>query len=239
MTDEKDELEVYFEGEDHPISTEPEAQPEPKTEETVETTQVESEQTPEPEPDPVSEPTAEKPSVPEGYAPIAALRDERRKAQQAREEAEMLRRQVPVKDEAPDPYDDIDKYNDYMRNQWEQEMRFRQEQQRRKRLDASRSKMLEQHQDYDEMERIFELMTVQDTSLIDKMLMSGNEARFAYKTAKAYKDSLLKPVQTETESEPLRVKEVPNLAKATAQASNMPQVEHEATIDDIFEDMQY
>jgi len=43
-------------------------------------------------------------------------------------------------------------------------------------------------------------------------------------------------VETETET-PIR--EVPNLAKATAQAANTPQVEQEATIDDIFADMQY
>ena len=234
MTDEKDELEVYFEGEEHPISTEPEAQPEPKTEEADEPTQVETEQE-----TVQSEPTAETTqvqSVPEGYAPIAALQDERRKAQQAREEAEMLRRQIPVKDEAPDPYEDLDKYNAYIRSQVEQEFMFRQEQQRRQHLDASRSKMLEQHSDYDEMERIFELMTVQDPSLVEKMFMSGDEARFAYETAKAYKESTL-PAQSRPEATP--IKEVPNLAKATAQAPNTPQVEPEATIDDIFADMQY
>ena len=238
MTDEKDELEVYFEGEEHPISTEPEAVKEPVPEETVESTQVE-----EPAPEPVqSEPTAEStPSVPEGYAPIAALQDERRKAQQAREEAEMLRRQVPVKDEAPDPYEDLDKYNAYIRSQVEQEFFLRQEQQRRQHLDASRSKMLEQHGDYDEMERIFELMTVQDPSLVEKMFMSGDEAKFAYETAKEYKEKTLRPAQDEMSLHSAQppIKEVPNLAKATAQAPNTPQVEPEATIDDIFADVKY
>jgi len=238
MTDEKDELEVYFEGEDHPISTEPEAQVEQK-EETVETTQVESEQTPEPEPDPVSEPTAEKPSVPEGYAPIAALQDERRKAQQAREEAEMLRRQVPVNDEAPDPYEDIDKYNAYIRNQTEQEIYQRMEQQRLQNLEFSRSKMLEQHQDYDEMEQIFSIMTATNMELVDKMNMSSDPAKFAYDTAKSYKASLMSQPEPQSEPERVPIKEVPNLAKATAQAPNTPQVEQEATIDDIFADMQY
>ena len=232
MTDEKDELEVYFEGEDHPISTEPEAQVEQK-EETVETTQVEEA----PEPEPESEPTAEKPSVPEGYAPIAALQDERRKAQQAREEAEMLRRQVPVNDEAPDPYDDIDKYNAYIRNQTEQEIYQRMEQQRLHNLEISRSRMLEQHKDYDEMEQIFSIMTATNMELVDKMNMSSDPAKFAYDTAKSYKASLMSQPEPEPERAP--IKEVPNLAKATAQAPNTPQVEQEESIDDVFADMQY
>jgi hypothetical protein len=234
MTDEKDELETFFEGEDHPISTEPEQATEqtPKPDQPAKVEQAEGE--PESEPEVESETTSEeKPTL----VPIAALHDERRKAQQAREEAERLRQQIPVKDEAPDPYEDIDAYNEYMRQKWEKEQLMHQDQIRRQNLDASRSRMLEQHEDYDEMERIFELMTVQDRSLIDKMFQSGDEAKFAYETAKAYKQSLLTPqVHAETPQTPI---EVPNLAKATAQAGNTPQVEQEATIEDIFADQEY
>lgn len=100
--------------------------------------------------------------------------------------------------------------------------------------------MLEQHDDYDEMEKIFEIMTVQDRSLVEKMFASGDEAKFAYDKAKEYKESLIKPQATESESvENPPLKEVPNLAKATAQAANTPQVEQEATIEDIFADQQY
>ena len=232
MTDEKDELETFFEGEEHPISTEPETQEVPEQDEPAKV---------EPEPEVEASETAsetttdEKPTL----VPIAALHDERRKAQQAREEAERLRQQIPVKDEAPDPYEDIEAYNQFQRQQWERELQMKQEQQRRHSIDVSRSKMLEQHQDYEEMEKIFELMTVQDRSLIDKMFMSGDEARFAYETAKAYKNSVLtpQPAQDESRDEPFR--EVPNLAKATAQGKNTPQVEQEATIEDIFADMEY
>lgn len=226
MTDENEQLETFFEGEDHPISTEPE-----KDVETVETTQVEAES--EIETETAAETTAaEKPTL----VPIAALHDERRKAQQLKEENKALRNQIPEKNEAPDPYEDIDAYNAYMRKQWEDERNAATMRTRRENLDRSRSEMLEQHQDYDEMERIFELMTASDPALVEKMFASGNEAKFAYDTAKAYKESLI-PVETQTEAEPL--KEVPNLAKATAQASNLPQVESEATLEDIFADQEY
>jgi len=237
MTDEKDELEVYFEGEDHPISTEPET----VSEESDEPTQVENEQETVPDSEPTAETTQEVPSVPEGYAPIAALQDERRKAQQAREEAEMLRRQVPIKDEAPDPYEDIDAYNAYIRNKTEQEIYQKLEQQRIKNIEESRMKMLEKYQDYDEMEQIFSIMTATNIDLVEKMNMSSDPAKFAYDTAKAYKASLLSPSQGKLDVDLVQppIKEVPNLAKATAQAPNTPQVEPEATIDDIFADMQY
>ena len=226
MTDEKDELEVYFEGEDHPISTEPEQAP---VEETDENTQVETE----------SEPTSENTtSVPEGYAPIAALQDERRKAQQAREEAEMLRKQLPVQEEAPDPYEDIEKYNAWMRKQWEDERNREAEQARRDAMEDERSQMLEKHTDYDLMEQTFMLMTIDDKSLIEKMQRSESPAQFVYEKAKSYRESLLPKAEPQVETE-TPIREVPNLAKATAQASNTPQVEQEATIDDIFADMQY
>ena len=241
MTDnqevEQDDLESFFEGEEHPITTEPEKEPEQDEPAKVEA-EPEPEQETEQEPETASETTSdEKPTL----VPIAALHDERRKAQQAREEAEMLRKQVPVQDEAPDPYEDIDKYNAYMRQQWEREQFAKQDQQRRQNLDQSRSKMLETHQDYEEKERVFELMATRDPSLVDKMFMSGNEAKFAYDMATSYINSVLPKGKAETieTAETAPIAEVPNLAKATAQAKNTPQVEPEATIDDIFADMEY
>lgn len=228
MTDEKDELEVFFEGEDHPeISTEVEEVEAKVEEESEQETETETE----------SETTAEeKPTL----VPIAALHDERRKAQQYKEENETLRNQIPKTDEAPDPYEDIEAYNAYMRKQWDDERNEEVRRQRVENLDKSRGQMLEQHDDYDEMERIFELMTAADNSLVEKMFASGNEAKFAYETAKAYKESLLPTAQTETEeTEETSITEVPNLAKATAQASNLPQVEKEATIEDVFADQEY
>lgn len=230
MTDEKDELEMFFEGEEHDeISTEkPVDEPAKVETETEQEAETESETTSE----------EKSTSVPEGYAPIAALQDERRKAQQFREEAEALRAKLPQTEEAPDPYEDIDKYNEFMRQKWEREQFEIQEQKRIEDLDKSRSKMLEQHTDYDEMEKIFGIMTIDDKSLIDKMYASGDAAKFAYETAKEYKASLLSvPEIPETEAH--KPVEVPNLAKATAVAQNTPQVEQEATIEDIFADQTY
>ena len=234
MVDEKDDLEVFFEGEEHEeISTEvekveskveSEAETEAKTEESVT------------EPAPTAE--HEQKSI-----PLAALQDERRKRQHLEEEVEALRKQVPQSDEAPDPYDDIDAYDTFRRNQWQREQNMAMDRQRRNDLDVSRSKMLEQHNDYDEMERIFEIMTTSDRSLVDKMFQSGDAAKFAYDTARTYKASLMPKQETVETSEDVEQKAsvtaMPNLATATAQASNTVQLEPEADIDDIFADIGY
>ena len=233
MTDEKDELETFFEGEEHEeISTEVE-----KTEVKEVETVAEAEKSEEViEPAPTAE--HEQKSV-----PLAALQDERRKRQHLSEEIEALRKQIPQSKEAPDPYDDIDVYDAFKRNQWQQEQNRVMDKKRREDLDLSRSHMLEQHQDYDEMERIFEIMTTSDRSLVDKMFQSGDAAKYAYDTARAYKDSLLPKHEIETsetvETEKTSVTSMPNLAKATAQASNTVNLEPEADIDDIFADMKY
>jgi len=173
---------------------------------------------------------------------MAALQDERHKRQQYEKEIEQLRSQLPKSDEAPDPYEDIDAYDAYKRSKWEQEQNTKQEQQRNARINESRSKMLETHEDYDEMEQIFQLMTVSDKTLVEKMFASGNEAKFAYDTAKEYKESLIggKPeIVEETQTTDKSAIEVPNLAKVTAQAKNTQGLDKEEDIDDVFADMQY
>ena len=234
MVDEKDDLEVFFEGEEHEeISTEVE-KVETKVESETET-EVKAEES-----KPESAPTAEHEQK---SIPLAALQDERRKRQHLEEEVEALRKQVPQSDEAPDPYDDIDAYDTFRRNQWQREQNMAMDRQRRNDLDVSRSKMLEQHNDYDEMERIFEIMTTSDRSLVDKMFQSGDAAKYAYDTARAYKESLMPKQETVETSENVEqkasVKAMPNLASATAQASNTVQLEPEADIDDIFADIGY
>ena len=223
-------LDGFFEGEEHDeISTEVESEP-AKVETESEDAKPEGEE----EAEAKSETTTEEPKT----APMAAVLDERHKRQQLERENEALRAQIPKSKEAPDPYDDIDAYNAFMKREWEQEQYETQTKQRRERIDKLRAKMLETQDDFDEMERIFEIMTANDKSLLDKMLESGNEPKFAYETAKAYKQSLLTP-KTETVDEKSNVRELPNLAKATAQASNSTQLEKEADLDDIFEDMPY
>jgi len=177
--------------------------------------------------------------------PLAALQDERRKRQALEDEVTNLRGQIPKSDEAPDPYEDIDAYNAYMRNKWEQENQASQAAVRNQRINKSRSKMLETVADYDEMERVFQFMTAEDPSLVEKMFASGNEAKFAYDTAKLYKESLLKPAEetkTELSDDEKRNKsalEMPNLATATAQAKNTETLEKEADIEDVFADVGY
>lgn len=181
--------------------------------------------------------------------PIAALHDERRKAQQAKEEIDRLRSQIPNNDEAPDPYEDIDAYNTFMRGKWDNEQSVKQESARKTRIETARGKMLEQHTDFTKMERIFEIMVAGDATLFDKMIASGDEVGFAYSAAKAYETSVMGGITTKTEKtdqEPteaeLRNKsavDAPNLATATAQASNSQQLEKESDIDDVFEDMKY
>ena len=136
-----------------------------------------------------------------------------------------------------------------MRGKWDNEQSVKQESARKTRIETARGKMLEQHTDFTKMERIFEIMVAGDATLFDKMIASGDEVGFAYSAAKAYETSVMGGITTKTEKtdqEPteaeLRNKsavDAPNLATATAQASNSQQLEKESDIDDVFEDMKY
>ena len=233
--------EELFTDEEHEISTEVEVE-DTKTE--TDTNDGEVETSDEVKTDVDTEKTNETDDKPTSV-PLAALKDERRKRQQLEEENEQLRGQIPKSDEAPDPYEDIDAYDAYKRAEWEKNLNAQQAQVRNEKINKSRGEMLEKVVDYDEMEAIFQVMTATDRGLVDKMLLSENPAKFAYDTAKTYKESLLKvapKVETEPSESEKRNKsatEVPNLAPATAQASNSQQIEKEATIDDVFADIGY
>jgi len=226
------ELDGFFKDEGEEISTEPEAKAE-----TTEPIKGDTEETP-----PAESPAAEEP-VKEAkepvLVPLAALENERRKRQQLQEDNQNLRQQIPKVDNEPDPYDDIDAYNAYQRNKWEQENHEKEVNARRERVDLSRGKMLQTHSDFEEMERIFEIMTIHDNSLIDRMFASGDEAKFAYEAAKAYKEGIIGKPDAIPEPVKASALDVPNLATATTQASNMPEVEKEDGIDDIFADQSY
>lgn len=189
----------------------------------------------------------EEPSPPEEpkSVPIAALHDERRKAQQAREELERLKALLPETDEAPDPYDDIDKYNEYMRKKWDKEQKETQDAAIRERIEKTRSEMLEQHNDYSTMEKVFELAAAEDQSLISKMLASDNPAKFAYEEGKKYREKYLgaKPEETKepspAEKRNNQALSGANLATATAQEKNTPTPEKELELDDVFDDQSY
>lgn len=238
MTDETNELEnddldEFFGGQEE-TEVESEVAEEPKGE--TEETEAEAKEEPETEPPSDKEPT---------LVPIAAVLDERRKAQQLKEELEELRKQVPQKDEAPDPYDDPEAYLAYHKSKWQQEQYMEQERATRERLEDSRSQMLAKADDYVEMEKVFEIMTLSDESLVGKMLASEDPAKFAYDSARQYRESLLGKVEVVKESEP-EVDErkesavkAPNLATATAQGKNTPEIEKEDDLEDVFADQEY
>lgn len=227
---EHDELDEFF-GDQEETEVEPEVAEEPKGE--TEEPEAEAEEEPETEPPSDKEPT---------LVPIAAVLDERRKAQQLKEELEELRKQVPQKDEAPDPYDDPEAYLAYHKSKWQQEQYMEQERATRERLEDSRSQMLAKADDYVEMEKVFEVMTLSDDSLVGKMLASEDPAKFAYDSAKQYRDSLFGKVGKVEEPE-VEVKEpvvkTPNLATATAQGKNTPDLEKEDDLEDVFADQEY
>ena len=236
MTDEAidQELSAYFEveteaeAESNETETEAEVETEVETEATeevdeeAETTTAESEETTDHEPQQV---------------PLAALLDERRQKQAFKEEAERLKALVPKKQEAPDPYEDLEGYNEYMRKEWEADQAEKSNRERMSRIEEQRSAKLQTNPDLIQMEKIWEVMTAENPDLINDMIKSGNEVDFVYNKAKEYRDSLLKPAQ----AEPAKTtpKTVPNLATATAQGNNNVQIEKEPDIDDVFADVKY
>ena len=178
--------------------------------------------------------------------PKPALLDERRKRQEAEKELERLKALLPQTDEEPDMYEDAEKWKEWNTKRIKDEMRAEQEKVTREKLDNSRTQMLEQASDYDEMERIFEIMAMKDQDLIAKMLANDNPAKFAYDTAKTYKEKLLGKAEPEVKKEPseadLRKQQAidgVDLSNATAQDSNTPKVEKEATLEDVFGDQKY
>ena len=231
--EEEKEEELFPEEETSEIKTEVEPK---ETEEKSEETKESTEETKE-------EKVEEKPEI--KTVPIAALHDKKRQVTQLQEENAQLRTQIPKSSEAPDPFEDIDKYDAYKREEILKEVSEEQNRAYLDRLDKSRGQMAEKHSDYYEMEKIFELMTFSEPQLIEDMKYSGNEALFAYTKAKEYKDNVMGKTET-TEKKPsesdLRNKAVvdtPSLATATAQASNLPQIKKEVEFKDLFKGQKY
>lgn len=227
MTDEAqgESLDELFE-EETPEVTEETSQVEETTTETVEE----------------AEPTSEKEEA--KLVPVAALQDERHKRQQLESRLQELEKQLPKSEEAPDPITEPEEYESYIRNKVEKEYEDRAAAEYKEKVEASRSQMLEAETDYIELEKVFMLMTVTDDTLATQMNASADPARFAYDTAKAYRDSLLAPQTPETIQDVVAqvdpVKPVPSLARATAGASNsIPVVEDEESMDEMFADQSY
>lgn len=199
-----------------------------------------------------AEPDKEEPTS----VPIAAIHDERRKSQALREENERLKAQLP-KDEtgAPDMYEDPDGYKQWVKDQFATELY-------QERVSDSRAKMLEEHADYESVEKTFMMLAGQDESLVDKMKAHPEPARFAYDTAVAHKESQRQSLKNELRAEMLaetgkagdtETKELteaekrnesaintPNLTTAAATDKNTVQVEEDdESLDEMCSDMKY
>lgn len=155
-------------------------QPQPEPESKGETAEEKPEPEPE-QPEAKAEPgaTAEPPSAEPVSVPKQALLDERRKRQALEAELAELRKQSGQQDEsAPDPIADPEGYKNYLKSQWESERWTVVS-------NKSRERMLENHADYESMEKHFVTMAQSDTSLVQKMREHHDPAAFAYETAKA------------------------------------------------------
>ncbi len=231
--EEEKEEELFPEEETSEIKTEVELE-EKSSEETKEATEENKE-----------EKVEEKPEI--KTVPIAAFHDKKRQVDILKEENAQLRTQIPESSEAPDPFEDIDKYNEYMRNKVLKEVKDEQNRAYLIRLDKSRDQMAEKKFDYPEMESVFEYLCFKNPQLIEDMKYSGNEALFAYNTAKEYEEKRNKNIldgtktkePSESELRNQSVVDTPSLATPTAQASNLPQIKKEVEFKDLFKGQKY
>jgi len=221
MTDE--DIDTLFEGE---------------TEEAEETEEVEEVEEAEEETKGETEESAPPADNEPKLVPLAVVHDERRKTQELKAEVERLKSQLPQDDDAPDPMEDLEGYNAYQRTKWEKEAL-------QERIEKSRNKMLEEKPDYTDLENIFMVLSAQTPSLVEELNIHPDPARFAYEKGKAYldnqKEMLRAEILSEQSPEPEEKPKVrtPNLATATAQASNTTPIEEEEAMDEMFGDMPY
>lgn len=218
----EDDLDTLFEGDDETGEVEPEGKAEVDSETKDDKTELPADK----------EPT---------LVPLAALKDERRKRQQLKEENENLRGQLPQLDEEPDPLDDPDAWKAYQSKKIEQGFLDKQQVALNEKVEEARSSALEKYPDYQEKEKVFMVLSALNPELSEKIASDPtNSAEFAYETANTYLESL-KPSEKEeliSETEKTPRTKVPSLATATASASNSVQIEKDDD-DDMFEDQTY
>jgi len=126
--------------------------------------------------------------------PIAALHDERRKGKAAREELEQYKARYDKDDDAPDPAEDPEGYEKHIEAKVSRRMET-------DRINDSRDRMLEKHDDYEEMERTFMVLQGLDPSLKDELNKHPDPALFAYEKGKAYFEDQRKKLLGEIEAE--------------------------------------
>lgn len=198
----------------------------------------------------------ETPSGEDQSVPRQALLDERRKRQEAEER---LRQLEPADEEAPDPTDDPEGHERYLRAKWERE-------QWQERATKSRDRMLEKQPDYEEKEKHFLYLASQDPELIKQMNEDPDPAAFAYNKAKESLDAQEQAIEervverlkkegrlkeseqsadTETETEADNTAEaasrVSDLTSATGAGKNTGEepVKESVNPGDVFDDLKY
>lgn len=214
---------------------------EPEKEETTEPEEVEETESDD-EPKDESEETKESAAFKQAYL------DEKGKRQRLEERISELESLVPrQEEELPDPFEDPEGYKEAIKAQARREVEEEANRNRMKRIEERRTEMLETKEDFTQMEQIFDILSVRNPEIRQGMFESSDPVGYAYEKAKAYHDEVMKPEKVLTTEMPdesefdekPKPKSKPNLAKASAGASNKVEVEKDESLGDVFADQSY
>lgn len=172
-----------------------------------------------------------------------AMEDERRKRQELEERLKQLE---PPDEEAPDPVDDPEGYEKYLRGKWEKE-------QWQKTVNRSRERMIEKHPDYEEKEKHFLFLANQDPELARQMNDDPDPALFAYNKAKESLDAQEKSIEERVierlrkegklveEAKGNSASKVSDLTSATGAGKNKGEepIKESNDLEDVFDDLTY
>lgn len=120
---------------------------------------------------------------PSGYAPLAAVQDERRKRQEAEARVKQYEQQLAQRREQappPDWYADPQQAAEAMQRQMHEQITLT-------RVSLSQDWARDRYQDYDEVEQVFTAAASQDPTLWQKLYRHPNPAKFAYQEGKKFK----------------------------------------------------
>ena len=208
----------------------------PETEETTEETEEETEE------------SEDLPESKESAAFKQAYQDEKRKRQRLEDRLTELEKLVPKQEEElPDPFEDPEGYKEAIKAQARQEVEEEANRNRMKRIEERRTELMENNEDFIQMEQIFDILSVKNPEMRQEMFESADPVKYAYEKAKTYHDEVMKPEKLLTTEMPdeeefddkPKPKRKPNLAKASAGASNKVEIEKEDGLNDVFADQNY
>jgi hypothetical protein len=178
-----------------------------------------------------------------------AYMDEKRKRQRMEERISELEQLVPKQEEElPDPFEDPEGYKEAIKAQARREVEDEAGKARMKRIEDRRTELMENNDDFLQMEQIFDILSVREPEIRQEMIESTDPVQYAYDKAKAYHDEVMRPEvvlstempdESETEDKTPPPESKPNLAKASAGASNKVEVEQDDKLNDVFADQKY